>query len=91
MDTPEKRIADALSVIIRYGGIDGSHHKDWVLDQAVRCLTGCPEVELTKHNGTETYTYTALGESEEYKKLVSDACAGEDGPETYSWEVGVAP
>lgn len=33
-------IADALSIIIRYGGIDGGHHKQWVLDQIVRKLTG---------------------------------------------------
>lgn len=27
----------------------------------------------------------------EYTKLVREACAGEDGPDTYSWDVGVAP
>ena len=36
----EKRIADALEVIESYGGIDGDHHKAWVLDQVVRALTG---------------------------------------------------
>lgn len=86
------RIQKALEVIIKYGGIDGSHHKDWVLDQAVRCLTGCPDVsvEAIDHRG-QPYTYTTLGESDEYKKLVADACDGEDGPETYSWNVGIAP
>jgi hypothetical protein len=29
----------ALEVIGQYGGIDGAHHKTWVLDQAVRYLT----------------------------------------------------
>lgn len=30
----------ALAMILLYGGIDGAHHKDWVLDQVVRMLTG---------------------------------------------------
>ena len=30
----------ALDIAIRYGGIDGEHHKDWVIDQIVRALTG---------------------------------------------------
>ena len=32
--------AAALELIHRYGGIDGGHHKQWVLDQVVRLLTG---------------------------------------------------
>ena len=34
------RINEALSLISKYGGIDGGHHKQWVLDQVVRILTG---------------------------------------------------
>lgn len=30
----------ALDVIFQFGGIDGGHHKQWVLDQVVRHLTG---------------------------------------------------
>jgi hypothetical protein len=74
-DPAAERIAKALEVAVSFGGIDGDHHKSWVIDQMVRCLTGCP----------------VLGESDEYRKLVTDACAGEDGPETYSWETGIAP
>lgn len=32
----------ALNYIGRYGGIDGAHHKDWVLDQVARILHGTP-------------------------------------------------
>jgi len=32
-------IEEALKMIGRYGGIDGGHHKTWVLDQVVRILT----------------------------------------------------
>lgn len=58
----------ALELAVRYGGIDGDHHKLWVIDQMVRALAG-------KH----------------YDALISEARAGEDGPETYSWDVGIAP
>lgn len=40
MEKPEKRIAGALEVISACGGTDGGHHKQWVLDQVVRALTG---------------------------------------------------
>ena len=30
----------AIKLAIRYGGIDGEHHKTWVIDQMVRELTG---------------------------------------------------
>jgi hypothetical protein len=38
--TDAERIRAALELIGRYGGIDGAHHKQWVLDQVVRALTG---------------------------------------------------
>lgn len=38
--SPEIRIAAALDLAIRYGGIDGDHHKAWVIDQMVRQLAG---------------------------------------------------
>lgn len=88
----EERIKKALDIAISYGGIDGAHHKDWVIDQMVRALTGCP---MEKHTALdcnkEEYEYESQGVSDEYSKLVKDACDGEDGPETYSWEIGIAP
>jgi len=59
---------EALEIITRYGGIDGDHHKAWVLDQVVRRLTG------------SMY--------EEYVREIQD---GEDGPNTYGYDVGIAP
>lgn len=82
----------ALEYAVRFGGIYGDHHKAWVIDQMVRALTDCPmvtESAIDVHG--KSYEYEAQGESEEYKKLVADACNGEDGAETYSWEVGIAP
>ena len=62
------RILAALDIAMRYGSIDGAHHKMWVIDQMVRSLTqtGYPEW-VASHN------------------------AGEDGPNTYEWDEGIAP
>ncbi len=38
--SPEDQIKQALDLIIQCGGIDGAHHKDWVIDQVVRILVG---------------------------------------------------
>ena len=35
-----KKEAEVLSLLFQYGDIDGGHHKMWVIDQAVRKLTG---------------------------------------------------
>lgn len=64
----EERIDDALDLIDRYGGIDGAHHKQWVLDQVVRILAG-----------------------PNYQLWVERHCAGEYGPNSYEWDVGVIP
>lgn len=64
------RITDALGLVERYGGIDGGHHKQWVLDQVVRAL---------------------LGSEARYKAWVVDHKKGEDGPDTYDWDEGIAP
>lgn len=63
-----RQVSEAIEIAIRYGGIDGAHHKAWVIDQMVRKLAG-----------------------DEYDQLVASARQGEDGPDTYDWDVGVAP
>ena len=64
----KKIISEAIEVGVKYGGIDGAHHKDWVIDQMIRILAG-----------------------DHYEQIVIEACSGEDGPSTYSWDCGVAP
>lgn len=82
----------AIDLAVRYGGIDGGHHKAWVIDQMVRALTDCPVVEaVAKDANGNPYTYEAQGESDAYKQLVAEACDGVDGPQTYSWDCGIAP
>lgn len=69
------RAEKAIELAVQYGGIDGAHHKSWVIDQMVRVLAGCD----------------IGGENEEYKQIIADACAGEDGPATYTWDGGTPP
>jgi hypothetical protein len=38
--TDHQKIETALSIILRYGQIDGAHHKAWVIDQVTRVLLG---------------------------------------------------
>ena len=68
IEDQDEKIKYAIRIAVKYGGIDGAHHKDWVIDQMVRVLAG-----------------------DKYDQVVSDACAGEDGPDTYSWNCGIAP
>jgi hypothetical protein len=88
----ENRIKKAIEIAVRFGGTDGDHHKAWVIDQMVRALTGCPEKNkrFLSCNGSP-YTAKVMVASKEYKKLIAEAKAGEDGPNTYSWDVGIAP
>lgn len=38
--SPLERITKALAIAMRSGGVDGNHHKAWVIDQMVRVLAG---------------------------------------------------
>lgn len=57
-----EKIATALDLISQYGGTDGGHHKQWVLDQVVRALTGDDYPEWVRQqkdgdDGPETYEW----------------------------------
>lgn len=65
--TDREKIEAAIEIAFQYGGIDGAHHKAWVIDQMLRVL------------------------ADDYNALVRDACDGEDGPNTYEWDEGIAP
>ncbi len=47
-DPDNDKIAAALDLIHRYAGIDGAHHKQWLLDQVVRALTGDSYLDWVK-------------------------------------------
>lgn len=67
-DAKDDRIERAIELAVACGGIDGDHHKAWVIDQMVRLLAG-----------------------DDYDRIVEEARAGEDGPDTYEWDCGIAP
>ena len=64
----EGRVQEALRLAVEFGGYDGSHHKQWVIDQMVRALTG-----------------------DQYEEWVERFNDGDEGPDTYLWEEGIAP
>lgn len=74
----------ALQLAASYGGFDGDWHKAWVIDQMCRALCG-GDRQKNEHG------FVSYAESEEYRQFVATARAGDDGPETYDWNVGVAP
>lgn len=60
--TADERVAKTLDVAGRYGGIDGDHHKQWVIDQMVRALTGEGYSEWVRNqkageDGPDTYDW----------------------------------
>jgi len=77
-----------LEVASRFAGIDGDHHKQWVIDQMVRRLTGCPTILGTAiHVNGQPYTFTRLGESPEYLAWIAEY----NQPGYDDWDEGIAP
>ncbi len=62
------RIAAAMNIIAEFGGVDGAHHKAWVIDRVARVLM-----------------------DNQYKSWVADLRSGENGPESYDYDEGIAP
>jgi len=89
-DFSEKEIA--LKYIEMYKGIDGSHHKDWLLDQVARILNGSPvKVKKAKWEDGHTEIRYRVGTCKEYEDWVHSVKMGENGPDTYSYDEGVPP
>lgn len=62
------KIMKVVEIIEQYGGIEGDHHRAWVLDQVVRTIT-----------------------DEYYEDWVKSYNQGEEGPNSYAWDKGIAP
>ena len=83
----------AMYWISRFSGIDGSHHKDWIIDQIARILKGgeITAYERSWTNHISEYDFS-VSESEEYTAWVLDMkgqCV--DGEFEYDYSVGIAP
>lgn len=83
----------AMLFIEMYSGIDGSHHKDWIIDQVARILKGTKVIIKIAEweNGHKEERFTLGDPPEQYWKWVEDMKDGEDGPETYEYDFGIAP
>ncbi len=83
----------AMLWIERYSGIDGAHHKDWIIDQVARILKGTKViVKLAKWEGGHQEERFHLDEPPtEYWKWVEEMKDGEDGAYTYDYDFGIAP
>ena len=57
--TDRERIDLAIQTGVKYGGIDGSHHKTWVINEMLRNLMGQTEYDrMVKDNeGDGEYTW----------------------------------
>lgn len=91
MGTPYEKYqpADwAMEYINAYGGIDGEHHKAWVLDQVARILKGTHVLlSLAKwDDGNEEYRFQTGRPTLSYLTYV--AKVKEEG---YKIDVGIAP
>lgn len=73
----------AMQLIAAYGGFDGAHHKQWVLDQVMRVLLGTQIDEESLCTGEPSPEYLAWAERQRWPD-------GRDGEE-YDWDEGIAP
>ena len=82
----------ALLWVEKYGWIDGAHHKNWVLDHVARILKGGKITikQASWAGGHKEYRFN-VEPTRAYYDWVTYLKAGEDGPDTYSYDEGIAP
>lgn len=86
----------ALEYITCYGGIDGDHHKTWVLDQIARILHGTPIIckEARWDNGHTELRFRTGEPTQEYYDWVIEMRGNYDeemDEYEYEYSEGIAP
>ena len=84
----------AMYFIMRYGQIDGAHHKTWVLDQVSRILKGTAVIvsEAKWDDGLKEYRVGLAEPSNEYIEWVKEMNAPDKNGDFYSdYDEGIAP
>ena len=77
------RIERALTLAKNEAMTDGSQHKMWVIDQMVRVLLGCPDIEEQSIGSDgKPFNRKVKGESQAYLEFVSQCEV---------WDVGEEP
>lgn len=79
-----------------YSGIDGAHHKVWLIDQIARILKGVKvEYKVVRWQQGDTVItedrLNLLEPTDEYVDWVEGMMCGDDGEFVYSYDVGIAP
>lgn len=75
----------AMRMITKYGGYDGAHHKNWVIDQVARILLETPIIEdgLDFNTGEPSKKYLDWVNSLLGEKI--------DGEYEYGYDEGMPP
>lgn len=84
------RISNAMMLADIYGGIDGEHHKEWLLDQMVRALTGC-KFEIINGRSVDIKEVDHDKPSEEYTAWITARIEDGDYEWGEGWHEGIAP
>ena len=90
----------AMWYIGSYGQIDGSHHKQWVLDQVARILKGTPVIVSERRwspnqeypDGLVEFDANTAPPSQEYLDWVVQMIGeDENGEPEYGYDEGISP
>ena len=86
----------AMIYVERYGGIDGDHHKTWVLDQVARIVKGTPLIfmKATWDNGEVEWRFYTDKPSKKYLAWVLEMRGEYDAENEeyeYGYDEGIAP
>ena len=62
MTSDEQKLMEVEDLIFRYAGIDGGHHKQWLIDQIIKAIKGSDYEEWIKtwesgEDGPKTYEW----------------------------------
>ena len=61
------------------------------ISAALEIAKDCAQIDGGHHKAWVIDRMVRLLTGKDYDKWVMDYCAGEDGPDTYSWDEGIAP
>ena len=94
VDFKRSQIEWTQTWIEMYGGIDGDHHKTWLIDQVQRILYGTKVIakKACWANGHTEYRFSLDEPSQEYLDWVKEyEQMDNDGSVQYEWDKGISP
>lgn len=61
------------------------------INKAIELAVQYGRIDGDHHKAWVIDQMTRILAGDNYQRIVTDACAGEDGPNTYNWDEGIAP